>query len=320
MGIYGVENRMLSNELGDWLAVHFGLPCPVACRLLRSYTNDVYEVTCRDERYALKVYGPGWRTASEIQYEIALLRHVSARGLAVANPLPGSDNAFVQQLPCSGAARCAVLFEWATGEKPQPPFGLPLYRAFGQAIGNLHELSKDFTTPHHRPPLDIAPILDAPVAQVLPLLEKPKDQAFLADLARRVRERLTVFAAHGLDWGPIHGDATLDNLHVTADQTIILYDFDSGGPGWRAADLQGWTWDDAEYRARGEAFHDGYTRIRPLKEVDLAAAPYLTLAWDLWGLKVDLDNHILSQGAERTRKYLTDRLAALHTRHVVDTR
>jgi Ser/Thr protein kinase RdoA (MazF antagonist) len=106
----------------------------------------------------------------------------------------------------------------------------------------------------------------------------------------------------------------LDNLHITADGTIILYDFDSGGFGWRASDLQGWAIDHPDYAARWEAFHLGYTHARPLREVDLLAAPYLTLAWDIWALKVELERRVLAWGVERRAEFIHTQLEELRSR------
>ena len=129
-----------------------------------------------------------------------------------------------------------------------------------------------------------------------------------------MKERIAELACEGLDWGPIHGDATLDNLHVTADGRVILYDLDSGGPGWRAADLQGWAAGHAEYQGRWEAYLAGYSSIRPLGPADLLAAPYLILAWDIWGLKIDLEQRILRQGRERAQAYLRERVPLIRER------
>ena len=147
---------------------------------------------------------------------------------------------------------------------------------------------------------------------VTPLVEHAADCDFLLALASRVKDRIASFS--GLDWGPIHGDATLDNLHITADGEVILFDFDSGGPGWRAADLQGWTVLSEEYREKGDAFRSGYSRVRPLNEVDIKAAPLFLFAWDIWGMKIDLQNRILSRGEEPVQAYLRDQLAQLRAR------
>lgn len=303
------------DALRDWLTGRYDLTEPIACRLLRSYTNDVYHIQTPSGQYVLKIYGGGWRTESEIAYEVALLLHLAARGLAVAGPISG-HNGFINRVEDTDGYRYGALFTYAEGEKPQPPFTPDLYFAFGRALARMHELSAGFTTEHARHSLDLGYVLDAPLTQVMPLLAEPNDCAFLTSLAAHLRDRITEFAAQGLDWGPIHGDATLDNLHVTADGEVILYDFDSGGPGWRAADLQGWAMTTEAYRPLWEAFAAGYRSVRSLAPIDLQAAPYLTLLWDIWGLKIDLDNRILPQGEEKIQSYLAEQVVLLRERCV----
>lgn len=53
---------------------------------------------------------------------------------------------------------------------------------------------------------------------------------FLEQIAEKISRKFTEPFVRDLDWGPIHGDATLDNLHVTDDAQIVLYDFDLGAP------------------------------------------------------------------------------------------
>lgn len=307
---------MNQETLSAWVAARFGLAPPVKCRLLRAYTNAVYAVASGGEQFALKVYGQGWRTESEVRYEVALLQHLRAKGLRVAAPVVrGRESDAVQHLEDAGKRRYTVLFEYAPGAKPEPPFTPRLYEAFGRAVAQMHTLSDDFTTEHGRTALDLNCLLDEPLALVLPLIGPPKDRAFLGNVAAQVREKITSLARAGLDWGPIHGDATLDNLHVTPDGEVVLFDFDSGGPGWRAADLQGWAVRGTDEHAQTwNAFQSGYTAVRALKPSDLAAAPYLTLAWDIWGLKIDLERRIIGQGREPTTRYLNKQLAFLRER------
>lgn len=295
-------------NLSEWVAVRYDLPRPVECRLLRAYTNDVYAVVSAGNPFVLKIYGAGWRTESEIRYEIALLRHLSARGLPVAAPVGSADIAATDDL------RWTALFGCAPGDKPQPPFTPRLYHAFGRAIARMHALSDDFVTEHRRASLDLPHLIDEPLALAAPLWGEPEDREFLTELAKRVKAAIAALAAENLDWGPIHGDATLDNLHVTADGEVVLFDFDSGGPGWRAMDLQGWAVGNAEYAPKWEAFRQGYSEIRPLKAVDLRAAPWLTIASDIYGIRIDLDNRILRQGRERTESYLREQAALLRAR------
>jgi Ser/Thr protein kinase RdoA (MazF antagonist) len=300
--------------LPDWLVASYGLPRPVACELLRSYTNDVYAVESPDGRFVLKVYGRGWRSGPEIRYEVALIRHLQANGLPIAGPVASGDDDAVKEIGTRDERRHAVLYEYAPGVKPRPPFTPRLYHAFGQAVARMHALSDDFVTEYPRSPLDLNHLIDEPLALAAPHFARAEEREFLADLAGRVKKRITELSSEGLDWGPIHGDATLDNLHVTADGEVFLYDLDSGGPGWRAADLQGWAANSAEHREKWEAFQRGYSNIRPLTPADLLATPYLSIAWDLWGIKIDLERRVLRQGRKRTQAYLSEQLALIGER------
>lgn len=301
------------------MTANYDLPGSIACRLLRSYTNDVYLVESPSVRYALKVYGQNWRSPTEVLYETALLQHLKARGAMIAGPIAARDGTLVQSIVVAqGDQRPAVLFAWTPGAKPEPPFSLKLYEAFGEAIAQMHALSADFATGHTRRTIDLTYLIEEPLLLLLPLLEDNTDRLFLRELADQIRNRMAGFVAAGLEWGPIHGDATLDNLHVTEDGTVLLFDFDSGGPGWRASDLQGWTILSEEYAERGVAFRTGYSCVRALPPVDIAAAPTLLLAWDIWGMKVDLENRILKQGPEQTRMFLQEQVHNIRERaHVI---
>lgn len=324
----GSGTQIETCELSEWVAASYELPGSVACRLLRAYTNDVYTVTSGGERFVLKVYGRDWRTESEVRYELDLVRHLAAGGLPVAAPVVRGDGDTLGNIKTENGRRCAVLFNYAPGKKPAPPFTPRLYRAFGRAVARMHALSDGFVTEHPRQPLDLRSLIEEPLDLALPLFERPEDREFVIGLAGAVREEIAAFAGAGLDWGPVHGDATLDNLHVTkvrkrpcVDGEIVLYDFDSGGPGWRAMDLQGWAAGDvvpAETRCASapvwDAFRRGYADIRPLSGTDLWAAPCLTIATDIWGIRIDLENRILRRGRERTRDYLSEQADRLRAR------
>lgn len=303
------------DRIAAWLAEQYGDAfASASVQLLRSYTNDVYHIRCAGQAFALKLYGFGWRSLPEVQWEAELARHVSALGVRVAAPIAARDRALVQLFATEAGARIAVLFEYVPGAKPQPPFSLALYEQFGQAIARLHAAADSFVASQPRRALDTAALIGEPVALAAPLLASAGDRAWLLALAGLVKARMAAYAAAGLDWGPIHGDASLDNLHVMEDGAVILYDFDLSGPGWRAADLQGWAMNHAEYHARWEAFHRGYARARALRQADLEAAPYLTLAWDFRALKIELERRVMAQGREQVRAYLGEQLELLRWR------
>jgi Ser/Thr protein kinase RdoA (MazF antagonist) len=121
-------------------------------------------------------------------------------------------------------------------------------------------------------------------------------------------------AQAGLDWGVCHGDLTFDNLHVTTRDEFVWYDFDSGGLGWRAIDLQGWAFDRPEWTDHWQAFLDGYRESRPISENDIAAAPYLNAAQEIWSIQVDLERRVIARGNVAVRAHITKRARQLAQR------
>src|SRR5689334_17622581 len=79
----------------------------VECYFLGKGWSDVYLVRARDPasdqptRYFLKVYAPGWRTASDILFEMDLIDHLDRKnlpGLGVATPLAGREGGLLHPL------------------------------------------------------------------------------------------------------------------------------------------------------------------------------------------------------------------------------
>lgn len=282
------------------------------CALLRSYVNDVYAIATTAGDYILKVYRARWRSWSEIAYELDVLAHLTARGVAVAPAIPRRDGRRIGAIRAPEGLRYAVLFARAAGTKPARPFTTTLYRHFGRATARMHRALDDFASPHARVPLDLAHFLDRPLAALRPRLAgRPDDWAFLVSLAEKVRARIADLAASGLDWGVCHGDLTLDNLHVTLEGQITFYDFDSGGPGWRASDPCGvLRYAIADRNGFWDAFLAGYGEVRPFGPADLAAVPYFAAAYGILDLGGRVGNWAAWSGRwMATEAYFDDALA-----------
>lgn len=148
-----------SSRLAAWLSGNYQLSPVTSVSLLRSYTNDVYQIDTAEERFVLKIYGSGWRTREAVQYEIDLIDYLDSSGLAVAGAIAGatasSQGDKVLEVPTADGRRLAVLFEFIPGEKPQPPFSCELYTRFGQTIGQFHRVSNGFVSNHARQSIDL---------------------------------------------------------------------------------------------------------------------------------------------------------------------
>jgi len=225
----------------------------------------------------------------------------------------GINEDYVQDMSTVAGKRAAVLFEYVPGNKPTPPFSTVLYEKFGRAIARFHHAADRFLTSKPRQALNTTTLIDEPVLLAASLLSDINERTWLNRYARHIKDHIVAYGVGELDWGPIHGDATLDNLHLTGQGTIVLFDFDSGGPGWRSADLQGWASINSDYKSYWNAFQRGYNQVRPLSDANRMAAPYLTAAWDIWGMKVDLERRIIQQGPARVQEYLANQLIVLRS-------
>jgi Ser/Thr protein kinase RdoA (MazF antagonist) len=274
----------------------YDIGSPVTCVLLRSWINEVYRVQTSHGHFILKVFRHGWRAPDEVAYEIELMQHLAACGIRVEPPVFTRARTTFCQLPAPEGQRSIVLYPMLEGQPPLPP-SESIYRRVGQAIAQMHQALDTFMPTHPRRALDIHFLAEEPLAWLQPYLEKRRnDWDFLASLVQQIRTQLESLQQTGeLSQGPIHGDATLDNLLIAGDGGIGIYDFDQSGPGWRAYDLQGvfyWAW---EIKRPGfwTALLEGYRSVLPLSTADIAAMPYFPVLNRLWCM--GFEAHVIAQ-------------------------
>jgi Ser/Thr protein kinase RdoA (MazF antagonist) len=102
--------------LAGVLAEAYELGGPVGCRLFAKGLNDTYAVEAGGRRYVFRLYRHGWRTLEDVRFELEFIRHVAARGAAVAAPVARRDGEMVTWVEAPEGRRIGVLFEHAPGE------------------------------------------------------------------------------------------------------------------------------------------------------------------------------------------------------------
>ena len=281
-----LEESVLLEEIAGAYAAAVG--APRRCRLWLSGGGDVYLVDAERGSYVLRLYRAGDRSDGEVAYELAAVRHLARRGVPVAAPVRRADGAWFRALAAPEGPRQAVLFAAAPGREA---FDRPGYaRLYGRSVAAVHAAAADFRSAHPRFRLDLAVLLERPLARLAPLLaDRPADWRYLLDLAARLRAGLAARSA-GLDWGFCHGDVLGSNAHLdgdTATGTLTHFDFDDCGPGWRAYDLATYRWITAwrtpeSAAARWAEYLDGYRAQRPIGAADLAAVPLFVALREFW--------------------------------------
>lgn len=280
------------------LLPQYAISSPTACKFLRHGSNTVYRVECPQGAYILRVYSAGRWSAEALTYEVELLRHLDREGVPVAAPVPRWNGDYLTLVPAPEGPRYALLMELAPGRAPRTDHQLSA--RLGAWAAAMHRAADSFAAPKGRPVLDMATLLDQPLAAARPAFaHRPADWAWLEAAVVSLRDRL-IAAARRLDWGPVHGDLFRGNCHMTPSGQITVFDFDECGEGARAYDLAVYWWSVRRERLADElweTFCRSYLDQRPLGRADVKAVPLYAAARQVWfigqvtGLRADVLGH-----------------------------
>lgn len=259
------------SQLERQLMDYYGLANP-SFKILNTLANYAIEVTAQTGHFALKIYNPASRKAAEVQWEIDLTLHLIEHGAPVAKPVAGKNGDYLQSFVVDGKDLTAVLFEWAPGEKPKPE--LSTYVLIGKAAAIIHEAADTFTSELPREKFDVHELIDEQLERMKKPLQESGEWQRVYELAERMR---SIISDPNLDYGIIHNDLTLDNVHLHGD-TLIVFDFDSAAKSWRAAEPWG------VLKAANERFAawlKGYRQVREFSQVNEQAAAAFVIVEDM---------------------------------------
>lgn len=274
-------DRRVAAALPQW-----GLSPRTAVSLLNLSENATYRLDDPEEGRSLilRVHRIGYRTAGEIESELAWIAALREHGaVTTPPPVPGRDGNLLRVLPASatGPARHAVAFEFAAGKEPDKADDLVAwFHTLGAVTARMHAHVRAWPVPagFRRQHWDFAAMfgpepvwgpwqagfgLDAAGAAVL---------RRALDLIRRRTERF----GRGPDrYALVHADLRLANLLVDGERLTVI-DFDDCGFSWLVYDFAAavsFMEDDPIVPALGEAWVAGYRTVLPLAEEDAAEIP-----------------------------------------------
>ena len=297
LNYFPVTHSILSAEaLTTDVLLNYGLDSITSLKFLNYGLNDTYAITTASaDKYVFRVYRAGWRSLSDISFEIDVLNHLARRNASVSTPVQNKEGNFIQTFLAPEGLRHAVLFTHAAGSPPQykEQAGATAF-TYGKLVGIIHAATQDFTSQHTRFPLDLPHLLDTPLKSIGPLLShRADDWAYLQKLADKIRRCFAEFPSTALEQGFCHGDFHGGNAHMTTDGVLTFFDFDCCGWGWRAYDLAIFQWGAkraSQVQERWEPFLRGYTESRKLNDLDLQAVPLFVMMRQFWLLGLHTAN------------------------------
>lgn len=283
-----------ASSVARWVARHHGIDVH-KCHLIRRGLNDNYALlSAEGTRYVARIYSIRPRGAFNVDFEIALLKHLEARGAGVAAAVPTAEGHACIQLQFPEGLRALALFRHADGAIPD---ALEEFELTGRALAQIHEAARDYVGPESRYTLDGHHL----AGRTLTYLEAyPELDSETLETYRRLVHRLLENLAEiegGLTRVICHGDTHGFNNHVKADSAgtrkTVFFDFDDAGPGYLAYDLSVLPWSymfrkglnepDDTLRERWTRYLEGYrANGSAVGERDLAALPLFLQLRSLW--------------------------------------
>ncbi|MGJ4904970.1 phosphotransferase enzyme family protein [Bradyrhizobium sp. HKCCYLS2058] len=287
-----------AESIGRFVANHYVLSEPLACRMVNRGFNDVYLVTTASgDRYVFRLSHHRARGAADVRTETDFLAHLARCGVPVAAAVPARDgNLFVRGEAAEGR-REGVLFPAIDGRMPDVASQSDAH-ANGVTLARVHDAAMSYQpeAPLYR--LDLDHLLHRPLARVENLCRTigSDDGGFLQEVCARTAAGIE--AMQGLAWTHCHGDCHGFNARIGAAGEAVFFDFDDSGRGYLAYDLAVFLWAKLSFgrrfHAAWHAFVDGYRSVRPISAADFEAAHAFVIVRHIW---------LMGEQASRSREW-----------------
>ncbi len=261
----------------------YGLDPGSTVRLINVSENRTYRIDepATGRTFALRVHRPGYHTASEIESELDWIDALRRDEVVeTAHPVSSSDGSRVTQLATRELGeRNVVLFEWLSGEMPEPDGeGLPSgLHTLGTVSARMHGHARRWRRPlsFRRFSWDYDTTLGESGhwgrwQDGLGMGRSELD--VLGRLDAVIRRRLQAYGSGPERFGLVHADIRLANLLVD-DAHVRVIDFDDCGFSWFMYDFAttvSFFEDHPQVPELKDAWVDGYRSVAPLDPADEA--------------------------------------------------
>jgi Ser/Thr protein kinase RdoA (MazF antagonist) len=236
------------------------------------FENKTFGFDSSESRLIIRVTRPDHKTITEVKAETDWLTYLSEHGAPVVRVIPSKNENLVEIVDTDLGAISVVCFEWAQGSiVTKEDFSPDLFKTWGEAIGKLHRLTKDYKPPSKT------------TGRIQWFDDEYLDRSLIPADQEKVLERFDVLIDYFKDkptardsFGLIHQDVHKDNLFRDNGKLTVL-DFDDSVYGFFVFDIAnalGFSiWDKTENMTNREFanfylkhFMTGYERENQLDE------------------------------------------------------
>jgi Ser/Thr protein kinase RdoA (MazF antagonist) len=233
---FPVTSSILSSEhVGLFVAKQYGLAANVSCTLLKAGINHSYLVTQSESKFVFRLYSLNWRSDLEINEEIRLLNILSDEGISVSYPIKDSDNKYIQYLQAPEGVRQGLLFSFAEGDK-QISLPADLHNKIGQTMARIHQATINLQLERitYSPKI----VLEDSLVQLRRFLpDDSNEMHWMVSAKQYLLSEINKVDDTQIRSGAIHLDIWFDNMNVSKEGKITIFDFDFCGNGWLCYDI-----------------------------------------------------------------------------------
>ncbi len=274
-----ITSTISEKELGEFAKEKYGLNINYDCKLFRTGMNHTYFLSDNGTKYVFRVYCHNWRTKTEVNEEIKLLKLLNENNLSVSYPIQDKNGEFIQEINAPEGIRYAVLFSFAKGDKIRFTDKETCF-LIGSLMSKIHNLTLNKTI--DRISYNKESLLKLPYQHLKKIFpEKLPEMKFIKEIDKYFQKNDFENTLNGI----VHMDIWYDNMAVTKEKEITFYDFDFCGNGSQILDIGYFCKqlfhienDKKEYEMKMKCFLDGYQSIRPLSNSELKLIPKAGLA------------------------------------------
>jgi Ser/Thr protein kinase RdoA (MazF antagonist) len=257
----------------------------VRCRLVSRGSNDLYRIESDTGVFALRVARARHRSSRELDYELCMMRQLSARGLPVPTPVTLRSGKSHFSVRAPEGVRAISLFSWVDGTPLSKTMTSADARAAGRLLAEMHGVLAGFNPPKSKNINTVSKIEDKLryIDNILP--QHSQHRLYFDNALEEIRAFFIVPLIKALPRGATHGDFQFANLMRSSEGRLWVIDFDECGFDILAKDLITFEWRarlDGLPSSTIRAFHSGYRAVRPLIKEETRALPFLRLARDVY--------------------------------------
>jgi Ser/Thr protein kinase RdoA (MazF antagonist) len=281
MAHFPVSNSTLSaTQLGFFLREQYQLKEDVSCQLIKAGLNDTYLIKSGFDTSIFRIYSLNWRTETEIREEIKLLKLLNENYIPLSYPLADSAGNYIQTFQAPEGERFGVMFSFAEGKKLLN-YPAEIHFKVGEIMAGIHKITHNLKL--DRVTYNAQTVLLDSFEQLKKFLPgDAEEMIFMKSAQRFLLDEFDKVNRNSVRQGIVHMDIWFDNLNVTAENKVTIFDFDFCGSGWLCFDLAYYILqlhstekDENERQLKVAGFLNGYESIIPIRDEEKRIIPML---------------------------------------------